>query len=75
VDSTDFLVLCLGYTCLCGERVTVFRFPVYSDRQVVVSTKTVSCRNGHPRTVTLDQLGVLEDWTEEAEERAFREAM
>jgi hypothetical protein len=75
VDSTDFLVLCLGYTCLCGGRVTVFRFPMYSGTQVLVSTKTVSCRNGHPRTVTLDQLGVLEDWTEEAEERAFREAM
>lgn len=30
---------------------------------------------GHPRTVTLDQLGVPDDWTEEAEEHAVTEGM
>jgi hypothetical protein len=70
MSTTPDSVLCLGYTCPCGERVTVFRLSMYSDTVNYVSTKTVSCRRGHPRTVTLDQLALLDDWTEEAEDAA-----
>jgi len=62
------LFLRLGYACLCGEQVTVFRLPMHSGMPIAVATKTVSCRNGHPRTVTVDQLGTLDHWTEEHEE-------
>ncbi len=58
----DSFLLCLGYTCMCGERVTVFELPVNSGKQVALSTKTVSCQNGHSRTVTVDQLGTLDHW-------------
>ncbi len=58
----DTFLLCLGYTCMCGERVTVFELPVNSGKQIALSTKTVSCRNGHSRTVTVDQLGTLDHW-------------
>jgi len=35
---------------------------------ISVAIKTVSCSNGHPRTVTVEQLGMLDHWTEEDEE-------
>ncbi len=44
VDAVNTFLLCLGYTCTCGERVTVFELPVNSGKQVALSTKTVSCR-------------------------------
>ncbi len=60
----DIFHLCLGYTCTCGDRVIVFELPMNTGRQLAVSAKTVSCRNGHSRTVTLDQLGSLDHWVE-----------
>ncbi len=51
-------ILCLGYTYLWGERVVVFQLPVNSGKQIAVSSQTVSCRNGHPRTVTIDQTAI-----------------
>ncbi len=63
----DAFLLCLGYTCLCAERVTVFELPVNSAKQVSLSEKTVSCRNGHTRTVTVDQLGTLDHWIDTEE--------
>ncbi len=62
MDTVDTFLLRLGYTCLCGERVTVFELPVNSGKQIAVSPKTVSCRNGHSRTVTVDQLSTLDHW-------------
>jgi len=68
VDVRNELLLCLGYACLCGEQVTVFRLPMNSGAPIPVVTKTVSCSNGHPRTVTVEQLAMLDHWTEEHEE-------
>jgi len=39
-----------------------------SGLPISVARKTVSCNNGHPRTVTVEQLGMLDHWTEEHEE-------
>ncbi len=64
--SSDSFFLCLRYTCMCGERVIVFQLPVNSGKQIAVSPKTVSCRNGHSRTVTVDQLGTLDHWLDAA---------
>jgi hypothetical protein len=68
VDVRNELFLCLGYACLCGEQVTVFRLPINSGMPISVATKTVSCSNGHARTVTVDQLAILDHWTEEQQE-------
>jgi len=65
VDVRNKLFLRLGYACLCGEQVTVFRLPMHTGMPISVATKTVSCSNGHPRTVTVEQLGMLDHWTEE----------
>jgi hypothetical protein len=53
---------------MCGERVTVFKLPVNSGKQIAVSRKTVTCRHGHSRTVTVDQLGTLDHWIDADEE-------
>ncbi len=68
MDVRNKLFLCLGYFCLCGEQVTVFRLQMNSGMPISVATKTVTCSNGHPRTVTVEQLGMLDHWTEEHEE-------
>jgi len=68
VDVKNGRFLCLGYPCLCGEWVTVFRLPMNSGMPISVTTKTVSCSNGHPRTVTVEQFGTLDHWTEEHKE-------
>jgi hypothetical protein len=67
--NSDSFLLCLGYTCMCGERVFVFKLPVNSGKQIAISPKTVSCRNGHSRTVTVDQLGTLDHWIDAAGEK------
>ena len=72
MDVRNQLFLCLGYACLCGEQVMVFRLPMRSGVPISVATKTVSCSNGHSRTVTVEQLGVLDHWTEEHEEELRR---
>jgi hypothetical protein len=46
----------------------VFKLPVNSGGQIAVSLKTVSCRKGHSRTVTVDQLGTLDHWIDAAGE-------
>ncbi len=40
----------------------MFKLPVNSGKQIAVSPKIVSCHNGHSRTVTIDQLGILDHW-------------
>jgi hypothetical protein len=51
-----------GYTCSCGERVPVFRFPPdqTSDKPMVKST--VRCTNGHERTVRVEEIEQLDYW-------------
>ena len=61
-ENPDVQVLCLGYRCACGERVTVFR--VLQETITLLDTKVVTCGNGHPRTVSPDQFWTLEEWTE-----------
>ena len=61
-------VLCFGYDCACGERVTVFRLP--DGTSTPLQTKVVTCRKGHTRTVAPEQFWTLEEWTETEEESA-----
>lgn len=68
MSAVEMIHLRLGYTCLCGERVTVFELPVNSGKQIAISPKTVTCRNGHSRRVTVDQLGTLDHWLDVAGE-------
>jgi len=63
------LLLCIGYTCLCGERVTVFRIQTNRTVPNHLSTRIVTCNKGHCRTVTVDQLVTLDHWVEEIEEQ------
>jgi hypothetical protein len=60
-------VLCLGYRCVCGERVEVARLlqgdPVAKELPM---TATVTCNQGHVATVTADQFAMLEHWEGQA---------
>ncbi len=64
--------LCLGYKCSCGQRVTVFRLPTPATETVKISSRAVSCRNGHARWVTLDQLAMLDHWVEQVEDKELK---
>jgi hypothetical protein len=52
-----------GYTCHCGEKVEVARF---EPEQVLTfpGSKTVSCPNGHSRSILSQELPLLERWEE-----------
>jgi hypothetical protein len=65
-------VLCLGYTCPCGQKVTVFRLSMPSPHTARISPRAVSCCNGHPRSVTLDQLATLDHWVEQVEDEELK---
>jgi len=65
----ESVLLCMGYTCLCGERVTVFRIQTSATIPSRITGKTVTCKNGHARLVTIDQLATLDHWVEEIEEQ------
>ena len=67
--SDSALLLCIGYTCLCGEQVTVFRVQMNQAASNRLFTRIVTCKNGHIRTVTVDQLAALDHWVEEIEEQ------
>jgi hypothetical protein len=69
--SDSALLLCIGYTCMCGERVTVFRVQMNQTASNRLLKKIVTCKNGHIRTVTVDQLVTLDHWVEEIEEQEF----
>jgi hypothetical protein len=65
-------IICLGYHCICGEKVAVARLAQGDDfGEPIPPAATVSCSRGHIATVTADQFAVLEHWEEEegAEER------
>ena len=58
-------VLCLGYRCVCGERVEVARL-VQGDpvAHQLPAAATVTCNHGHVATITADHFALLEHWTE-----------
>jgi len=64
----DTVLLCMGYSCLCGDKVTVFRIQTNAAVPNRITRKTVTCKNGHARVVTIDQLATLDHWVEEIEE-------
>jgi hypothetical protein len=62
-------ILCLGYQCICGEKVAVARLTQGDDfDSPLPAAATVSCSRGHVATVTADQFAVLEHWEEEGED-------
>ena len=62
-------ILCLGYQCICGEKVAVARLAQGEDfDSPLPPAATVSCSRGHIATVTADQFAVLEHWEEEDKE-------
>jgi hypothetical protein len=63
------LYICFGYTCSCGERVTVFRLRSGAEDQLPVR-KVVACKNGHNAVYTASELAALDCWTEQVEEEA-----
>lgn len=70
MSDTVFL-LRMGYTCLCGEKVKLFRIRMNRATPNRTYTRIVTCKNGHIRTVTVDQLASLDHWVEEIEEQAL----
>ena len=52
-----------------SERVMVFRIPTNHTLPNRISTRTVTSTKGHCRTVTVDQLVMLDHWVEEIEEQ------
>jgi hypothetical protein len=53
---------------LYGETVTAFRIQTNGAAGNRLSSKTVTCKNGHVRVITVDQLRTLDHWIEETEE-------
>jgi hypothetical protein len=63
--STPIRPLCIGYRCVCGERVAVARFfPGADHTNAYPATLSVTCSHGHAVTVTADQFALLEHWEE-----------
>jgi hypothetical protein len=63
--STPIRPLCVGYRCVCGEKVSIARFfPGENHTNAYPATITVSCSQGHAATVTADQFAVLDHWEE-----------
>jgi hypothetical protein len=61
--------ICFGYTCSCGEKVTVLRFRSDEANQLP-ARKVVACKNGHTAVCTATELEWLDSWAEEAEDGA-----
>jgi hypothetical protein len=58
--------ICIGYYCICGDRVQVARFlPGIDQVNEFPAVITVTCRKGHAATVTADQFAILEHWESE----------
>ncbi len=55
----DSGVLALGYSCVCGEQVSVFEMTGDEANQLPPKV-TVSCSNGHVATFSSSQVGLLE---------------
>ncbi len=54
----------LGYTCPCGERVTVQRWKSGETTQLLKHA-TVVCQKGHVASFDSVQVAALDMWTEE----------
>jgi hypothetical protein len=54
----------IGYTCICGERVVVYRLRSRRENALPLS-KTVTCVNGHVATFFAEQFAFLDDWEDE----------
>jgi len=54
--------LLIGYTCICGERVVVYRLR-RSRANVLPTSKTVTCSNAHVATFTPQMFAFLDDWS------------
>ncbi len=52
-----------GYTCKCGEKVEVARVEIETSLNPPTS-KTVSCSNGHSRTILNHEFPFLQVWQE-----------
>jgi len=60
--------LCIGYECvICGERVAVFRLQQGGETTILPPVKQVSCKQGHPSTISVSLFAFLDHWTEEVE--------
>ncbi len=59
-------VLALGYTCICGERVTLMEMTRGETTQLPYKL-TTTCPNGHVSTFTARQIGAMELWTDHAD--------
>jgi len=51
----------IGYTCICGERVVVYRLRK-SRANVLPISKTVTCPNAHVATISAQHFALLDDW-------------
>jgi hypothetical protein len=54
----------IGYTCFCGERVAVYGIRGNGEN-VIPTSKTVSCSNGHVATFSAQHFALLDDWSED----------
>ena len=62
-------VLCIGYQCFCGAKVTVVRLARVDDiAEPIPAKQTVSCSQGHVATVSANQFAALEHWEEDVGE-------
>ncbi len=59
-------VFALGYTCICGERVTLLEM-TRGETSQLPHRMTAVCSNGHVSTFTSAQVAALELWTDSAE--------
>ena len=51
--------LCIGYDCVCGERVEVLRWPRSADSfPPIPAAITVCCRRGHVATITAEVMAL-----------------
>lgn len=63
VDEHRHRIL-IGYTCVCGERVVVYRLRRRRANVLPIS-KTVTCPNAHVATFSAQQFALLDDWSED----------
>lgn len=60
--------VCIGYECVCGNRVEVLRWAENDDSvSTLPSEVTVCCREGHVATITADLFEVMEEWDVDGE--------
>jgi hypothetical protein len=55
--------LCIGYDCVCGERVEVLRWLQGEDSfPAIPPAITVCCRRGHVATMSAEMFAIMEQW-------------